>query len=55
MGVVNNAVAGLGLSPEIAMVTFPMDLFLVESELSAIRANIDGFVAGLTEWRPKVD
>jgi len=36
------------------MATFPIDLFLVESDLSPIKKNIDKFVTGLTGWKPEV-
>jgi hypothetical protein len=54
VGVTSNAVAGLGFSPEIAMVVFPVDLFLVDSDISPIKENFDKFVYGLTKWEPKV-
>ena len=52
VGVIKNAVRGLGFAPEIAMVTFPIDLFLIESDLSPIAGNVDGFIEGLTAWEP---
>ena len=52
VGVIKNAVRGLGFAPEIAMVTFPIDLFLIESDLSPIAGNVDGFIKGLTTWEP---
>jgi hypothetical protein len=52
--VVNNAVLGLGFSQGIAKVVFPVDLFLVESDLSPITENIDQFIEGLTKWTPPV-
>ncbi len=52
-GVVKVAVAGLGFAPEIAMVTFPIDLFMVDSNLSLVEQNLDKFIDGLTKWQPQ--
>lgn len=52
-GVVKNAVAGFGFYPELAMVTFPIDVFLTESDLSPIEQEIDKIIEGLTGWEPK--
>ena len=46
--------AGFGFSPELAMVVFPVGLFLVDSDLSPVRVNIDLFVHGLTRWEPAI-
>ncbi|MFC1908401.1 hypothetical protein ACFLXD_00775 [Chloroflexota bacterium] len=54
IGVVRNATAGLGFAPEASMVTFPIDLFLVESDLSPIEQNIDKFIEGLTKWESTI-
>ncbi|MFC1966454.1 hypothetical protein ACFLWI_05870 [Chloroflexota bacterium] len=54
VGVVRNAIAGLGFAAEEAMVTFPIDLFLVESDLSPIKQNVGKFIEGLTKWEPTV-
>jgi hypothetical protein len=53
-GVTNNAIAGFGFSPEVAMVIFPVGLFLVGSDLSPIQQSINQFVQGLTRWEPTV-
>lgn len=50
--VVRNAVAGLGFAPEIAMVTFPIETFLVQSDISAVEREAGQFVDGLLRWRP---
>lgn len=55
VGVIRNAVAGQGLAPEIAMVTFPISLFLGESDLSPIKADLDRFMQGLMAWKPKTE
>jgi len=47
-----NAVSGLGLAPDAAMVTFPIDMFLPGSDLSAITKRKKEFYNGLTQWRP---
>ena len=46
-----NAVAGLGLSPDAAMVTFPIEAFLPGSDISTVRARRGEFYDGLTRWR----
>src|SRR6201988_3956910 len=46
-----NAVAGLGLAPEAAMVTFPIDMFLPGSDISPVEARKQEFYDGLTRWR----
>jgi hypothetical protein len=50
--VVRNAVAGLGFAPEIAMVTFPIETFLVQSDISQVEREAGMFVDGLVRWRP---
>jgi len=52
LGVVRNAVSGLGLPPEAAVVDFPVDLFLPGSDLNAIRLRKQEFYDCLTSWRP---
>jgi hypothetical protein len=54
VGVIHNALAGMGFAPEIAMVTFPLELFLVESDLNPIAHKLDAFIEGLTKWEPKI-
>jgi hypothetical protein len=46
-----NAVAGLGLAPDAAMVTFPIDMFLPGSDISPLEARKQEFYDGLTRWR----
>lgn len=46
-----NAVSGLGLAPDAAMVTFPIDMFLPGSDLEPLRARRREFYDGLTRWR----
>ena len=53
VGVVRNAVAGLGFAPDIAMVSFPISMFLAESDISPLKAGLDRFVDGLTTWTPQ--
>ena len=50
IGVVKNAVSGIGLAPDIAMVTFPTENFLPSADLSAVEARKSEFYAGLTTW-----
>ena len=47
-----NAVSGLGLAPEAAMVTFPIELFLPGSDIAPVEARKAEFYAGLTRWSP---
>jgi hypothetical protein len=54
VGVVRNAIAGMGFDGDIPMVTFPVDMFLVGSDISAVERTTDKFVGGLTRWRSKV-
>lgn len=49
-----NAVAGLGLAPEAAMVTFPMELFLPGSDITPIERRRGEFYDGLTRWKSQV-
>ena len=46
-----NAVAGLGLAPDAAMVTFPIEMFLPGSDIGPVRARKQEFYDGLTRWR----
>ena len=45
-------VSGLGFEPNASMVTFPIDLFLVESDLTPLEARKHEFFDGLTTWKP---
>jgi len=49
--VTTNAVAGLGLAPDAAMVTFPIELFLPGSDITPVEARKGEFYDGLTRWR----
>ena len=46
-----NAVAGLGLAPDAAMVTFPIEMFLPGSDITPVEARKQEFYDGLTRWR----
>ncbi|MGA0032914.1 MAG: hypothetical protein ACO3HA_06175, partial [Burkholderiales bacterium] len=46
-----NAVSGLGLAPDAAMATFPIDMFLPGSDLTAITARKKEFYNGLMKWK----
>jgi len=48
-----NAVTGLGLPPEAALVTFPMDMFLPGSDLAPLRERKHEIYDGLTRWKPR--
>ena len=51
--VVRNAVSGVGLPADLAMATFPIDLFLPDSDLSPLSARRDEIYRGLTSWTPE--
>jgi hypothetical protein len=53
VGVFRNAVAGLGLAPSGALVTFPMPIFLPGSDISPLHARKQEFYDGLTRWKPE--
>src|SRR5688572_12265113 len=46
-----NAVSGLGLAPDAAMVTFPIDMFLPGSDISMVEQRKREFYNGLTKWK----
>ena len=48
-----NAISGLGLPPESAMITFPIELFLPGSDIAAIEARKREFYNALTKWQPE--
>lgn len=50
--VTKNAIAGFGFPPEVAMVIFPVGLFLIGSDLAPLQQHIDQFIKGLTRWEP---
>ena len=50
-GVMKNAVSGLGLAPDAAMVTFPIDMFLPGSDISMLAVKKREFYNGLTKWK----
>jgi len=50
VGVMKNAVAGLGLVPDAAMVTFPIELFLPGSDIAPVEKRKGEFYDGLTRW-----
>jgi hypothetical protein len=52
--VMTNAISGLGLAPEAAMVTFPIALFLPGSDIGAVEARKQEFYDGLTRWSPRL-
>ena len=45
-----NAVSGLGLAPDAAMVTFPIEMFLPGSDIAPVEARKREFYDGLTRW-----
>jgi len=46
-----NAVSGIGLAPDAAMVTFPIHMFLPGSDLASLKARKREFYDGLTRWK----
>ena len=46
-----NAVSGLGLAPDAAMITFPIDMFLPGSDIAPLEKRKQEFYAGLTQWK----
>lgn len=50
VNVVRNAVSGLGLPADLSMVTFPLELFTPDSDLTPISARRHEIYAGLTSW-----
>jgi hypothetical protein len=50
VGVMRNAVAGLGLAPDAAMITFPIDLFVPGSDIAPLETRKREVYEGLTRW-----
>ena len=46
-----NAVSGLGLAPDAAMITFPIDMFLPGSDIGPLKARKQEIYNGLTQWK----
>ena len=55
VGVMKNAVSGLGLAPDAAMVTFPIDMFLPGSDISSLEMRKREFYEQLTGWKSEFD
>lgn len=51
LGVVRNAVSGMGLPPEMPVVAFPVETFLPGSDLAGVQSRKQEFYDGLTSWR----
>ena len=49
-----NAVAGLGLAPDAAMISFPIELFMPGSDISQLEERRHEFYTGLTQWQSTV-
>src|SRR5688572_24272324 len=54
VGVMKNAVAGLGLAPDAAMITFPIDLFLPGSDIAPVEKRKGEFYDALTRWTSEI-
>jgi len=52
VGVVRNSMAGLGFDQDVAMVVFPIDPFLVGSDIEPVGRAAAQFAHGLTGWQP---
>ena len=50
-----NAVSGLGLAPDAAMVTFPIEMFLPGSDITPVEARKAEFYEGLTRWKSEFE
>src|SRR5688572_30654943 len=50
-----NAVSGLGLAPDAAMVTFPIDMFLPGSDIGPLELRKREFYNGLTKWKSEFE
>ena len=46
-----NAVAGVGLAPDAAMVTFPVNMFLPGSDIEPLRQRRQEIYDGLLKWK----
>ena len=46
-----NAISGLGLAPDAAMVMFPIDMFLPGSDISALTTRKQELYDGLMKWQ----
>jgi hypothetical protein len=46
-----NAVSGLGLAPDAAMITFSIDMFLPGSDIGPLKARKQEIYNGLTHWK----
>jgi hypothetical protein len=51
VGVMTNAVSGLGLAPDAAMIAFPIDLFLPGSDIAPLERRRQELYDGLLRWR----
>ena len=51
VGVMKNAVSGVGLAPDAAMVTFPVNMFLPGSDIGPLAARKREVYEGLTGWK----
>src|SRR6185295_10747336 len=51
VGVMKNAVSGVGLAPDAAMVTFPINMFLPGADIAALNERRREIYEGLTAWK----
>ena len=54
MGVIKNTMSGFGFDADAAIVKFPIELFMTESDLSLIHSVYEDFISGLTTWKSSV-
>jgi len=52
VGVIKNALSGMGFDQDASMVVFPVDVFVTESDISPVEKRQDEFVSGLIDWKP---
>ncbi|MFC2052570.1 hypothetical protein ACFLT4_07580 [Chloroflexota bacterium] len=53
--VVTNAFAGMEFPAEAAVAVYPLEMFIPGSDLTPIEEKMDELIAGLTEWKPKME
>ncbi len=51
--VVKGAFAGIGFPADASLYEFPMEMFLMGSDLTPIKENVEKIVHGLTRWTPE--
>ncbi|MFC1986144.1 hypothetical protein ACFLWC_04030, partial [Chloroflexota bacterium] len=52
---VANTFAGMEFPAEAPMTVYPIEMFIPGSDLTPIEEKMDELIAGLTEWKPKME